>query len=61
MESARKILDKRLQGQLEKEPKGKKWHEEAFANDLKHFQTDRIYDYGPPRLKLFYDLAGNPS
>ena len=58
--SAEKILAARREEQDAKNPNGKRWSQEAFENDLKHFKTDRIYDYGPPRLKLIQDLAGQP-
>ncbi len=60
VESARKKLQKRMDEQMEKNPKGAEWHKRSFENDLKHFQTDRIYDYGRPRLKLTMDLGGQP-
>jgi mono/diheme cytochrome c family protein len=58
--SAEKILAKRRDEQDAQNPGGKRWTQEAFESDLKHFQTDRMYDYGPPRLKLIQDLAGQP-
>ena len=61
VESAKKFLEHRLGEQMAKNPKGEKWHREAVVNDLKHFETDRIYDYGPPRLKLIRDLGGQPK
>lgn len=60
VESAQKILEKRLQDQMAQNPKGQKWHEEALKNDLKHFETNRIYDYGPPRLKVIQNVSGQP-
>lgn len=59
--SASAALERRFQEQMKENPKGEKWHREAVERDLKHFQTDRIYDYGPPRLKLIQDLAGQPK
>ncbi len=61
VESARKFLEDRLEKQMKENPKGEKWHREAVVNDLKHFETDRIYDYGAPRLKLVRDLGGQPK
>lgn len=52
--AARKILEKRLAEQMAKNPGGKRWHEEAFERDLQHFATHRMYDYGPPRVKLVH-------
>ena len=61
VESARKFLTDRLEKQMKENAKGEKWHREAFDRDLKHFETDRIYDYGSPRLKLIRDLGGQPK
>ena len=61
VESARKFLDHRFEEQMKNNAKGEKWHREAVINDIKHFETDRIYDYGPPRLKLIRDLGGQPK
>ncbi len=60
VESAEAILRHRMEEQNQKNPQGSRWHQEQFANDLRHFQTDRMYDYGPPRLKLIRDLGGQP-
>tara|TARA_R110002072_G_scaffold303141_1_gene495725 strand:- start:41490 stop:44549 length:3060 start_codon:yes stop_codon:yes gene_type:complete len=60
VESARGFLDHRRDEQLQKNPAGKKWLDEQFERDLDHFRTDRMYDYGPPRLKLIVNLAGQP-
>lgn len=59
--SAEKILAARRDEQDAKNPNGKKWTQEAYEHDLEHFKTDRIYDYGPPRLKLIQELAGQPK
>jgi hypothetical protein len=61
VESAEKILKKRQNEQDEKNPKGAKYHAEAYSRDLLHFKTDRIYDYGPPRLKLVLQLGPQPK
>jgi mono/diheme cytochrome c family protein len=59
--SAKKALQSRLDKQMQENAKGERWHKEAFTNDLKHFETDRMYDYGPPRLRLIQDLGGQPK
>jgi hypothetical protein len=33
---------------------------QALERNLDHFRTDRMYDYGPPRLKLVQHLGGQP-
>jgi hypothetical protein len=59
--SAEKILKHRQNEQDEKNPKGKQWTQRQFEEDLKHFQTDRMYDYGPPRIKLVLQLGPLPK
>jgi len=58
--SADKLLAKRRDDETKQNPKGKKWHDEAYANDLEHFKTDRRYHYGPPRIKLTQQLGPQP-
>jgi len=58
--SAEKFLKDRLDKQMRENPKGEKYHKEAYERDMEHFRTDRMYDYGPPRLKLTQHLAGQP-
>lgn len=61
VESARAILKHRQDEQDEKNPKGKEWTQKAFDQDLAHFQQDRMYDYGPPRIKLILQLGPQPK
>jgi mono/diheme cytochrome c family protein len=61
VESARKLLQDRRDKQMKENPKGAKYHEEQLDRDLKHFETDRIYDYGPPRTKLILQLGPQPK
>ncbi len=61
IDTARAALEHRRKEQDEKNPKGKKWTAEQLENDLQHFQSDRMYDYGPPRLKLIQTLGGQPK
>jgi mono/diheme cytochrome c family protein len=58
--SAERILAARQAEQTAREPKAEKYHREAFARDLFHFCTDRMYDYGPPRAKLVVQLGPQP-
>lgn len=60
VESAEKILKQRLEKQLADAPNGKKWHEEAYQRDLEHFKNDRMYDYGPARIKFVQQLGPQP-
>lgn len=61
VESARKKLAERRDKQTKENPKGEKYHVAQFDNDMKHFESDRMYDYGPPRLKLIQTLGGQPK
>ena len=61
VESARKALQDRFDKQMKENPKGERYHREGLERDLKHFQTDRMYDYGSPRLKLIQTLGGQPK
>ncbi len=60
VESARAILKQRQDEQDTNNPKGKEWTRKQFDQDLAHFQSDRIYDYGPPRIKLVLQLGPQP-
>lgn len=60
VDSATKFLQKRFDDQMKQNPKGEKWHRSQMERDLAHFRTDRMYDYGPVRLKLVQDLGGQP-
>lgn len=61
VKSAERILQTRFDEQMSKNPKGEKWHREQMTQDLEHFRNDRMYDYGPPRLKVVLDLGGQPK
>lgn len=58
--SAAKILGNRRDNQMKEQPKGAKWHEEQYQRDLSHFENDRMYDYGPARIRISKTLAGQP-
>ena len=59
--SARRQLERRLADSKAKgESKEAEWQAKNLERDLDHFRTDRMYDYGPPRLKLVQELAGQP-
>ncbi|MFK7777130.1 MAG: DUF1587 domain-containing protein, partial [Gimesia sp.] len=59
--SARTALQYRMDQQNKKNPRGAKWTKLQFERNLKHFQTDRMYDYGVPRLKFTQHLGGQPK
>ncbi len=59
--SAERSLNGRLEKQLAENPTREKSHRQQLERDLEHFRSDRMYDYGPPRLKLIRNLGGQPS
>jgi hypothetical protein len=58
--SAKAILQKRLEKEIRDDPRSERRLREDYERDLKHFQTDRMYDYGPPRIKLVVRLGPQP-
>ncbi|MCW1885433.1 DUF1592 domain-containing protein [Luteolibacter flavescens] len=60
VKSATDLLQKQLDDQLANDPGGEKYHREGFATNVAHFRTHRMYDYGPPRVKITRHLGGAP-
>ncbi len=60
VKSAAAILKKRQEEQDAKQPDRAKHNQSQYENDLKHFSTDPMYDYGPARLKLVVQLGSQP-
>ncbi len=58
--SAMRYWRQRVDKDIQENPKQAKWKEEEFERAVKHFREDRIYDYGPPRLKVTQSLGGQP-
>jgi hypothetical protein len=58
--TASAILKERQAKEDEKNPGRVKQNQERFEQDLQHFRDDRMYDYGPPRLKLVLQLGSQP-
>lgn len=61
VESASAILKQRQADHDKQNPKNVKGHQGQYEHDLKHFATDRIYDYGPPRAKVTLQLGPLPK
>lgn len=59
--SARKFLGVQRDERVREKPEHAKYFEEEFVNTLKHFESARCYDYGPPRVKLTRFLDGQPA
>lgn len=57
---AKKFLERRRDDQDVKNPNGKKFTQQQMDRDLEHFQADRMYDYGPPRVKFVLHLGPQP-
>lgn len=60
VKSANTILTKRKDDQDKQNPKGAKYHIDQLERDLKHFQNDLMYDYGPPRIRIIQQLGPLP-
>ncbi len=58
--SAAAFLKHRQDEQDAQNPKGRKYTQEQYDRDLEHFRQDRMYDYGPPRIKLIHQLGSQP-
>ena len=58
--AARAELTKRMEKQNQENPKRAEQNRKNLETDLAHFETDRMYAYGPPRLRLISDLGGQP-
>ncbi|WP_205760916.1 DUF1592 domain-containing protein [Luteolibacter luteus] len=58
--AGQKILAKHRDEEIANNPEGAKWHHEAFEQKMKIFAGHRMYDYGPPRVKITRHLGGAP-
>jgi hypothetical protein len=58
--AAAKILEERRAKNDTENPARATHNQRAYEDDLKHFKTDRMYDYGPPRLKIVLQLGSQP-
>ena len=61
VEGARKALEWRIsEAEKKNRTRDVQNRRRNLPQDLKHFETDRMYDYGPPRLRLIVNLGGQP-
>jgi len=60
VKAADKFLEHRRLEQDKKNPKGAQYTKAQHERDLEHFRTDRMYDYGAPRVKLTLQLGPQP-
>lgn len=58
--SAEQFLAHRRDEQDQQNPAGKKYTQLQYQYDLDHFRQDRMYHYGPPRLKMVLQLGPLP-
>jgi len=59
--SAEKFLAQRREREIKERPDRKKHAEEHYERTLEHFKTDRMYEYGPARLRVIRTLGGQPE
>jgi hypothetical protein len=59
VESARLLLGQRRDQEVAK-GSSRPYQDDLYARDLAHFETHRMYDYGPPRVKISTTLGGTP-
>ena len=58
--SAEPFFKKTLDENLAKRPDAASYFQAEYDQNVKHFKTDPIYDYGPARLKLGASLGSQP-
>jgi len=58
--TATAILKERQAKHDAENPSRAKQNQERFEKEIRHFHEDRMYDYGPPRLKLVLQLGSQP-
>jgi hypothetical protein len=58
--SARAELQKRRNDNIANGKSSKEREHERVERELQHFRTDRMYDYGPPRVRIAIQLGGVP-
>tara|TARA_R110002049_G_scaffold72490_2_gene187091 strand:+ start:101288 stop:103933 length:2646 start_codon:yes stop_codon:yes gene_type:complete len=61
VESARGLLEERHRLASDEEASSSGYAKDWISEQLDHFATDGIYDYGPPRMKISLALGGAPS
>jgi mono/diheme cytochrome c family protein len=59
--TAEVILAARRDKQNSEKPERAVQNQRQMDSDLEHFKTDRMYGYGPPRLRLLVDQGGQPT
>lgn len=60
VKTAEVYLARRRDEQDKENPKGAVHNKTQFERSLAHFKTDRMYEYGPPRMKATLQLGSQP-
>ncbi len=60
IDSVREILIHRDEEEAGRTLRGNPEFDAKIEEELQHFRDDRMYDYGPPRVRIVQDLAGQP-
>jgi mono/diheme cytochrome c family protein len=60
-EGGGKIVARHRDEETAKNSEGAKYHQEDFAAKMEIFAKHRMYDYGPPRVKITRHLGGAPQ
>jgi len=60
VDSARAILNVEKEKQDAMNPARKAENQKRLDEQLRHFETSRMYNYGPPRMRISQTLAGTP-
>lgn len=61
VQSAEPLLKQRFEDQIRKRPQAAAVERATYERDLAHFRTDRMFDYGPPRLRITRESDGQPE
>ncbi|MGV3531499.1 MAG: DUF1592 domain-containing protein, partial [Chthoniobacteraceae bacterium] len=61
LETVKKIRGAERDRRIAEKPKDKKYFDEDYERNLRHFESHRMYDYGPPRVRVGTDLGGTPK
>ncbi|MBL8820555.1 MAG: DUF1592 domain-containing protein [Planctomyces sp.] len=61
MQSAEQFILKQEERELTERPQHEKYIKGHYQSIRDHFRNDRMYDYGPPRLKVTLSLGGQPK
>ena len=55
-----RLVEQRKQRMIE-QPKSARYNQQIYERDREHFRSNRIYDYGPPRLRVTLGLGSKKT